>query len=247
MVYTTDNINFIGSIMRINKYLSGCGLDSRRKCERYVLDGRVRVNGKTVYDLATDIKDGDAVEVDGRAVTPAHRSVYIMLNKPKSCVCTVSDDKGRKTVLDYVKVKERVFPVGRLDYDTEGLLLLTNDGELANALTHPKNGVQKVYSVRVEGVPSESELKRLRGGAEYNGVKYAPAKVAVIDKDDRETRLEITITEGKNHEIKNMIESLGRRVLFLKRVAIGGLRLGGLSRGEWRYLSVKEVNLLKSL
>lgn len=233
--------------MRINKYLSGCGIDSRRKCEQLVLDGRVRVNGKTVSALSTDVKDGDYVEVDGKAVALAQRKVYIMLNKPKGCVCTVHDEKGRKTVLDFVKLKERVFPVGRLDYDTEGLLLLTNDGELANTVTHPKNMVKKVYSVRVEGEPTEAELKRLRAGVEYNGVKYGAAQVSVLGVENNETKLEITVTEGKNHEIKNMIESLGRRVMFLKRTAIGGLRLGGLSRGEWRYLSVKEVEHLKAL
>lgn len=233
--------------MRINKYLSSCGIDSRRKCEALVVGGRVRVNGKIALDLATDIKDGDFVEVDGKHAVLTHKQVYIMLNKPKGCVCTVSDDKGRKTVFDFVKVKERIFPVGRLDYDTEGLLLLTNDGKLANAIAHPKNMVKKVYSVRVEGEPTEAELKRLRSGIEYGGVKYAPATVAVIGTENSETRLEITVTEGKNHEIKNMIESLGRRVMFLKRIAIGGLRLGGLSRGEWRYLNPREVDMLKAL
>lgn len=233
--------------MRINKYLSGCGLDSRRKCEKLVTDGRVKVNGKTITDLATDVKDGDTVEVDGKYVNLSERKVYIILNKPKGCVCTASDEKGRKTVLDFVKIKERIFPVGRLDYDTEGLLLLTNDGELAYTITHPKNMIRKVYSVRVEGEPSDSELKRLRNGVEYGGIKYAPARVAVIEKDEKQTKLEITITEGKNHEIKNMIESLGRRVLFLKRTEIAGIRLGGLSRGEWRYLNARELEHIKSL
>lgn len=233
--------------MRINKYLSGCGLDSRRKCEKLVTDGRVKVNGKTITDLATDVKDGDTVEVNGKYVNLSERKVYIMLNKPKGCVCTASDEKGRKTVLDFVKIKERIFPVGRLDYDTEGLLLLTNDGELAYTITHPKNMIKKVYSVRVEGEPSDSELKRLRSGIEYNGIRYAPARVAVIEKDEKQTKLEITITEGKNHEIKNMIESLGRRVLFLKRTEIAGIRLGGLSRGEWRYLNARELEYIKTI
>ncbi|MCH5154323.1 MAG: rRNA pseudouridine synthase [Clostridiales bacterium] len=233
--------------MRINKYLSGCGLDSRRKCEKLVTDGRVRVNGKTVTDLATDIKESDSVEVDGKYVTLSERKVYIMLNKPKGCVCTASDDKGRKTVLDFVKIKERIFPVGRLDYDTEGLLLLTNDGELANIITHPKNMVKKVYQVRVEGEVTDAELKKLRSGVEHNGIKYAPARVAVLEKDDKHTKLEITVTEGKNHEIKNMIESLGKQVVFLKRTEIAGIRLGGLSRGEWRFLNSRESEHLKSL
>ncbi len=233
--------------MRINKYLSGCGIDSRRKCEKFVVDGRVRVNGKTVTELSTDVKDGDVVEVDGRTVSSATRKVYIMLNKPKGCICSASDEKGRKTVLDLVKVRERIFPVGRLDYDTEGLLLLTNDGELANKLMHPRNMVKKVYAVRVEGEPSDAELRRLRNGIEYNGIKYSPAQVRVLNSENNETKLEITVTEGKNHEIKNMIESLGRRVMFLKRSEIAGIRLGGLSRGEWRYLNAREIDKLKSL
>ena len=233
--------------MRINKYLSGCGIDSRRKCEQLVIDGRVKINGKTVDKLATDVKDGDYVEVDGKAVRPSTRVVYIMLNKPKGCVSTVSDDKGRKTVLDFVKLRERIYPVGRLDYDTEGLLLLTNDGDIAQKISHPSGGVKKTYIARVEGKPTDAELKRLRAGIEYNGVKYAPAKISVLQSSDKETRLEITISEGKNHEVKNMIESLGRRVLFLKRTEISGIRLGGLSRGEWRYLNPHEIDIIKSL
>ncbi len=233
--------------MRINKFLSSCGLDSRRKCEQLVTDGKVKVNGKVVTNLATDIKDDDAVEVDGRYVTISQKKTYIMLNKPKGCVTTVSDDKGRKTVLDYVKIKKRVFPVGRLDFDTEGLLLLTDDGDLANKIMHPRNAIRKSYSVRVEGEPTEAELKRLRAGVEYGGVKYSPAEVRVVGTDKGETKLVITVTEGKNHEIKNMIESLGRRVEFLKRVSIGELAVGGLKRGEWRYLKDDEIEYLKSL
>ncbi len=234
--------------MRINKYLSGCGVDSRRKCENLIAEGRVRLNGKTVTEFAVDVKDGDSVEVDGRPVRLTVKHTYIMLNKPKGCVCTVRDDKGRKTVLDLVSgVRARLFPVGRLDYDTEGLLLLTDDGELANKITHPKNAIAKTYSVRVEGEPTENELKRLRSGVEYGGVKYGAAKVAVVGAERGGTKLAVTIFEGKNHEIKNMIESLGRRVLFLKRVAIGELRLGGLNRGEWRYLKTDETEYLRSL
>ncbi len=233
--------------MRINRYLSSCGIDSRRKCEALILAGRVRVNGKTVKELATDIKDDDAVEVDGNLVSAVFRKTYVMLNKPKGCVCTVHDDKGRKTVFDFVKLHKRLFPVGRLDYDTEGLLILTDDGDVANGITHPKNGVKKTYSVRVEGEPSQSELNRLRSGITYNGVKYSAAEVSVAGVENGDAKLLITISEGKNHEIKNMVESLGRRVMFLKRVAIGDLRLGGLSRGEWRYLNDREIAYLKSL
>lgn len=233
--------------MRINKYLSNSGVDSRRKCEALITAGRVKVNGKKVTELATDVKDGDRVEVDGRPVALNVKKTYIMLNKPKGCVSTVSDDRGRRTVLDFVKTNKRIYPVGRLDYDTEGLLLLTDDGELANKIMHPKNAVKKTYSVRVEGEPTDAELKRLRSGIEYNGVKYGTAIVEKLGTENSETKLNITISEGKNHEIKNMIESLGRRVMFLKRMAIGELRVGGLKRGEWRYLTDDEVSYLKSL
>ncbi len=233
--------------MRINKYLSSCGIDSRRKCETLVTDGKVKINGKVVTMLATDVKDGDSVTVDGRAVSPRVNKTYIMLNKPKGCVCTVNDDRGRKTVLDFVKVNRRIFPIGRLDYDTEGLLLLTDDGELSNKITHPRNAVKRTYSVRVEGEPSEAEIKKLRSGITYNGVEYGAAQVEVVGAEKDGTKLAITVTEGKNHEIRNMIESLGRRVLFLKRVAIGELRLGGLKRGEWRYLDGEEIDYLKRM
>ncbi len=233
--------------MRINKFLSSCGIASRRKCETLVTEGRVRINGKKVTELATDVKSDDTVEVDGHAVYASVKKTYLMLNKPKCCVCTVSDDKGRKTVMDYVKTGRRVYPVGRLDYDTEGLLLMTDDGELANKIAHPSNRVKKTYAVRVEGEPSSAELAKLRNGVSFNGVQYAPAEVSVIDTVNGETKLEITISEGKNHEIKNMIESLGRRIMFLKRTAIGDLRLGGLKRGEWRYLNDREIEYLRSL
>lgn len=233
--------------MRINKYLSSCGIDSRRKCEALVTDGKVKINGKVVTALATDVKEGDSVTVEGRAVSIRANKTYIMLNKPKGCVCTVSDDRRRKTVLDLVKVNRRVFPIGRLDYDTEGLLLLTDDGELSNKIMHPRNGVKRTYSVRVEGEPTEGEIKQLRNGVTHNGIVYSGAQVEVVGAEKDGTKLSITVTEGKNHEIRNMIESLGRRVLFLKRVAIGELRLGGLKRGEWRYLSGDEIAYLKSM
>ena len=175
--------------MRINKYLSSCGLDSRRKCEALVLDGRVRLNGKPVTALATEVKDGDVVEVDGRTVSPSHKKTYIMLNKPKGCVSTASDDRGRRTVLDIVKVSHRVFPVGRLDYDTEGLLLLTDDGDIANKIMHPSGGIKKLYSVRVEGEPTEAELKRLRAGVQYGGVQYSSAGVKVVGTENGNTQI----------------------------------------------------------
>ncbi|MCH5351212.1 MAG: rRNA pseudouridine synthase [Clostridiales bacterium] len=233
--------------MRINKYLSSCGIDSRRKCEQLVIDGRVKINGKKITDLATDVNDYDIVEVDGHYVTLKDKKTYIMLNKPKGCVTTVSDDKGRKTVLDFVKVKTRVYPVGRLDYDTEGLLLLTDDGDLANIIMHPRNAVRKTYSVRVEGELTDPELKKIRNGVEFEGVKYSPAEVKVVGVEKGETKLTVTVAEGKNHEIKKILEAVGKTVSFLKRVSIGDLKVGGLKRGEWRYLKPEEIAYLKSL
>ena len=233
--------------MRINKYLSGCGIDSRRKCEQLVLDGRVRINGKTVTALGTDVKDGDYVEVDGRAVALAQRKVYVMLNKPKGCVCTVHDEKGRKTVLDFVKLKERIFPVGRLDYDTEGLLLMTTDGELSNRLMHPRHEISKTYVAKIEGEITEAELNKIRGGVVLDGEKTKKCKAKAVGFEDGMSRIEVTISEGRNRQIRRMFETINREVVFLKRVAIGEIRLGGLYRGESRELKDEEVEYLKNM
>lgn len=236
--------------MRINKYIASCGVCSRRKAEEFVLQGKVKVNGKVIANLATDIDEtNDTVIVDGQRITPVSRFIYIMMYKPKGCVCTLKDEKGRKTVLDYLGDFEgkRIFPVGRLDYDTEGLLLLTNDGDFSNRLMQPSGEIPKTYIAKVEGEIPESDLARLRKGVTIDGVKLNRCKIKVLGVENNISRLEITIYEGKNREIHKMFETIGKEIIFLKRVKIADLKLGGLARGSYRYLTDKELNLLKRL
>lgn len=231
---------------RLNKYLADCGVGSRRECDKLIADGCVKINGK-IASLGANVEENDSVSVNGRRVTPKTKNYYIMLHKPKGCVTTVKDDLGRKTVMDFIDIKARLFPVGRLDYDTEGLLILTNDGDVANKLTHPKNNVEKVYVARLSGSLTEAERQTLERGVEIDGRKTMPAKVKILAKDEHHTRVEVTITEGRNRQVKKMFESVGKEVEFLKRVAEGELRLGGLQRGKYRFLNDREIEYLKGL
>ena len=234
--------------MRINKYLADCGVASRRKCDELISGGKVRVNGKITRELGLDIKPTDVVMYDNRVVRPTVRRVYYKLHKPKGYVTTASDEKGRKTVVELMrKVQERVYPIGRLDYDTEGLLILTNDGDITNILTHPKNAVKKTYIASVEGEITNEDAKKISKGIDIGGYITQPCSVVVLDKDDKFTRVEVVITEGKNHQVKKMFEAVGKTVAFLKRVSIGEIKLGGLSRGEYKALTTKEIAYLKSL
>ena len=234
--------------MRINKYLALAGLGSRRSVEELVKKGIVTVNGKVVTDLATDIGDDDVVRVDGKNLTFEENYKYYILNKPKGYVTTVSDEKGRKTVMDLVKgIKGRVFPVGRLDYNTEGLLILTNDGDMAQKLMSPLSEIEKTYICVIKGDISEGELAVLRAGVKIDGVKLKKCKIKVLDTKDGKTRLEIKIHEGKNRQIRKMLECVGKEITLLKRVGIGDLRVGGLSRGEYRELKESEVSYLVAL
>lgn len=231
---------------RLNKYLADCGVGSRRECDKLIADGCVKINGK-IASLGANVEENDSVSVNGRRVALKTKNYYIMLHKPKGCVTTVKDDLGRKTVMDFVDIKARLFPVGRLDYDTEGLLILTNDGDVANKLTHPKNNVEKVYVARLSGSLTEAERQTLERGVEIDGRKTMPAKVKILAKDEHHTRVEVTITEGRNRQVKKMFESVGKEVEFLKRVAEGELRLGGLQRGKYRFLNDREIEYLKGL
>ena len=236
--------------MRINKYIAEAGVASRRNADQMIKDGRVSVNGKKISECGVDINvENDTVFVDGVRITPIRRYTYIMFNKPKGCITTAQDEFGRKTVYDYLEqyAGKGLFPVGRLDYDSEGLLLLTNDGALAQVLTHPSYEVSKTYLVKIEGEISDDELKKIRAGVKYDGVRYAPAKVFVKERNEKFTKLEITVTEGKNREVRKIFEAVGKTVVFLCRRKIGELCLGGLSRGTSRYLTDKEVAYLKSL
>jgi len=234
--------------MRINKYLADCGVASRRKCDELISGGKVRVNGKITRELGLDIKPTDVVMYDNRVVRPTVRRVYYKLHKPKGYVTTASDEKGRKTVVELMrKVQERVYPIGRLDYDTEGLLILTNDGDITNILTHPKNAVKKTYIASVEGEITNEDAKKISKGIDIGGYITQPCSVVILDKDDKFTRVEVVIAEGKNHQVKKMFEAVGKTVAFLKRVSIGEIKLGGLSRGEYKALTTKEIAYLKSL
>ena len=221
--------------MRINKFLSTCGVASRRKAEELILAGRISVNGKVIKEFAVDVdENNDRVFLDGKRVQYTSNYIYLMLYKPKGCVTTLSDDKGRKTVMDFIPEKYRPYvkPVGRLDYDSEGLLLFTNDGDFAKEITSPASKIKKHYIVKIEGTITKAEVLKLsRGVVLDDGVKTAPAILKVIEESNEKTKLEIVIQEGKNREIRRMFESIGKNVVFLKRTQIGMLRLGGLPRG----------------
>jgi pseudouridine synthase len=237
--------------MRINKFLAACGVASRRKTEQFVLEGRVKLNGKVITDLATDVdEENDRVSLDGSEVKLPHKHTYLMMNKPKGFICSVSDEHDRKTVIDLLPPKyreRRVFPVGRLDYDSEGLLLLTTDGAFSDRLMRPANEVPKTYVCKIEGVVTEPEIARIRNGVVIDGIKTKKCKVKILETNANSTRVEITVTEGKNRQIRRMFESIGKNVTFLKRMAIGDLRVGGLSRGEVRELNEYEIDYLNKL
>ena len=234
--------------MRINKFLAESGVCSRRNADKLIEEGKVLVNGKRAT-IGQEVLEKDVVEANGRIVARTETMQYFMLNKPKGCVCTVSDDKGRKTVMDFLpKNIGRLYPVGRLDYDSEGLLIITNDGALTERLTHPRNEVHKTYLVKVEGSLSGDALNRIRTGVEIEPKVLARAvNLRPLELTKAYSKFEITIKEGKNREIRRMFEAVGHEVQFLKRIKIGELKLSGLNRGEYRKLSEKEIDYLKNL
>ena len=233
--------------MRLNKFLASCGVASRRDCDELIKQGKVSVNG-VIASLGMEVGEDDEVCVDGNKVA-LKKNEYYILNKPKGYLSTVSDDKGRKTVLDLMPANVgRIYPVGRLDYDSEGLLILTTDGELAQRLTHPSNEVPKTYLVKIEGTMTEADLNPIRSGIEIEGgfvTKKCKAHIVQTHRDY--TKIHITITEGKNREIRKMFAVIGREVQLLKRIKVGELTLRGLDRGAWRKLSKQEVAYLNSL
>lgn len=234
--------------MRINKFLADQGIASRRSSDELVAAGRVTINGK-VAKAGDDVADDDVVMFDGKTLSHKVKYEYYLLNKPKGYLCTVSDDKGRKTVMDLLPAGAgRVFPVGRLDYDTEGMLLLTNDGDLAYRLTAPQSEIAKTYLVRVEGTMTDIQLNRLRAGVEIDrGVITRKCRVTVTETNKKFTKLRVVLTEGKNREIRKMFEAVGKQVVFLKRLKIGELTLTGLDRGAVRKLTPEEIYYLKNL
>lgn len=232
---------------RLQKYMARCGIASRRKCEEIIAEGRVEVNGKTVMSVVTVEEGKDKVKVDGKSIAPETQMAYIILNKPEDVITTADDQFHRTTVLDIVKVKERIFPVGRLDFDTSGLLLLTNDGDLANKLMHPSKEIEKVYIAKVKGIPDQKDIDAFAAGMRIGKTKMAPAELKIMKVKLGNSEIRIKIHEGKYHQIKIMCDEIEHPVKKLRRIRIGDLTLEGLGPGEWRYLTKKEVEYLKSL
>ena len=236
--------------MRLQKYMAMCGVAARRKCEDIIREGRVSVNGALVTEMGTQVEEGDEVLLDGVKIKPEEQKMYILYHKPAGEVTTVSDDKGRETVLDKFKdLPVRVYPVGRLDYDSEGVLLLTNDGELAQSLTHPSKEVDKVYLARISGQLTSEELEKLRRGVYMEGDERRtwPAGVTILRVGDIWSEILVTIHEGRNRQVRRMVSAVGHQVILLRRVRFGPIELGGLRRGEWRELTENEVEKLKRL
>jgi pseudouridine synthase len=233
--------------IRLNKFLSQAGIASRREADRMIAEGRVKVNSKVVFELGHKIDDQkDKVEVDGRKVKKEQALIYLMLNKPKGYLVTLKDPIQRPTVKDLVvALKKKVIPVGRLDYDSEGLLLLTNDGELAYRLTHPRYKIRKTYLVKVRGEPNLSKLSKLEKGIFLDGKKTAPAKVLLLEGNPKKSLLKIEIHEGRKREVRRMCEFIGHRVLKLTRIGFAGLKLERLKSGKWRFLKPEEIKKLK--
>ena len=227
---------------RLQKVIAKAGICSRRKAEQYILDGRVKVNGVVCTELGTKVDGNDSVSVDGKDIQ-REEFVYYLLYKPKGCICSVKDEYDRKTVMDYMQKDKRIYPVGRLDYDTSGVLLMTNDGNFTNEMTHPRYHLPKTYVVNLQGILSKEDVRKIRKG--FNG--YQPAKIYFLENDvtrDR-MRFELTIFEGKNHEVKNMMSDLGHEVRKLHRKSFGNIELGSLNPGEYRSLKVHEIKQLR--
>jgi 23S rRNA pseudouridine2605 synthase len=235
--------------VRLQKLIASTGLSSRRKAEMLIASGRVSVNGKIVTELGTKVDPGrDHVKVDGRHLTSAQPFVYLMLNKPKNVMSTLDDPGGRTTVKDFLRgVSVRVFPVGRLDFDSEGLMLLTNNGELAQALLHPRYHVPKTYLIKVKGVLKDEDIMHLERGIRLEDGMTSPAHVKKVRKVEANSWLEITIREGRTHQVKRMLDAVGHPVLKLLRIRMGPLSLGGLEPGEFRFLTDRETNALRAL
>ena len=231
---------------RLQKVIANSGYTSRRKAEELITNNHVKVNGEVVNTLGIKVDEKDIIEIDGEVLKTDTLKEYYLLNKPREVICSVSDDKGRKTVIDLIKTNTRIYPVGRLDYDTTGLIILTNDGELANILMHPKHKIQKTYIAKIDGILNEEDFKQIRKGIKIDEriLKVDHMKVKEIDKQKNTSLVEVTIHEGRNHIVRKLFATLGYDVLKLSRIAYGSLTLGNLKSGEYRLLSHDEVKSL---
>jgi len=234
---------------RLQKVLAEYGIASRRKCEQLIIEGKVKVNGIFVTELGTKVdKFCDEIELDGNILKKLDKKVYVLLNKPVGYITSVKDQFDRPVVTDLIKnLKVRIYPVGRLDYDTEGLLILTNDGDLAYKITHPKHQMNKKYVALVSGVVQEENIEKFKSGILIDDYKTAPAILEILKKTKDNSLIKITIHEGKNRQVRKMCEAIGHKVIHLKRISIGNIILGELASGEYRFLTEKEVTYLKTL
>lgn len=231
--------------MRLQKYLAQCGVASRRAAEQMILEGRICVNGKTVTQMGCKVKQGDRVTADGAAVKREKKKYYILLNKPAGVLSSVTDDRGRECVVNLVEgVDARLYPVGRLDYDTTGLLLLTNDGDFMQKVTHPSFEIWKTYQAVVKGVPNETDVKRFAEGILLDDGKTLPAVLEVVGYKGKNAIAEISIREGRNRQVRRMLEKIGHPVNSLKRISFGSLELGDLKPGKWRFATPEEIERL---
>lgn len=231
--------------MRLQKYMAECGVASRRRAEEMILEGKVAVNGVVIDQMGVQVEEGDEVRVEGKIIRPEGQKRYVMYHKPAGEVTTVSDPEGRAAVLDHFRdYPVRLYPVGRLDYDSEGLLLLTNDGALTERMLHPSHLVEKTYLARVTGHVTLESIRALRSGILLDDHKTAPAKARIIKEETFATVVLVTIHEGRNRQVRRMFEEVGHRVLQLRRVRFGPLELGDLPRGQWRELTDEEIRRL---
>jgi len=234
--------------MRLQKFMADCGVASRRKCEEYILSGKVKVNGITVTQLGTQVEPAkDEVYFEDTKLSTPEKRIYIMLNKPPRVMSTSSDPEGRKTVLDLVQIPDRLYPVGRLDYYTDGLIILTNDGEAAYHLLHPKYEVEKEYIVVIKGTIDHSDILKLQNGVIIDGVKTGNCKAKLINVTEHTSSISIIIHEGRNRQVRRMIEAIGKEVLHLTRYRHGEIILSDIAQGEWRYLTPNEIIYLESI
>ena len=234
---------------RLQKVIANSGYCSRRKAEELISSGCVSVNGEIVKELGTKVNDSDTILVNGVEINKEVKKEYYLLNKPRGVICSASDEKGRKIVTDYIETSERIYPVGRLDYDTTGALILTNDGDFANIMMHPSNGIEKQYLAILEGILTMEELMNLKKGIEIDGIKVMPKRVKLKSKDleKNKCKVEITIIEGRNHIVKRIFEQIGHPVSKLTREKIAFLDVKGLQSGDYRILSRDEISRLKAL
>nr|WP_207669183.1 pseudouridine synthase [Natranaerovirga pectinivora] len=234
--------------MRLQKYLADAGIASRRKAEELILAGLIKVNDKVVKELGTKINsEKDVVKYKNKPVGEKEKFIYLLLNKPVGYISSVTDPRKRKTVIDLIKEKERVFPVGRLDYESEGLLIITNDGELTYRLTHPKHHIPKTYMVKVKGFPTDDKLAKLRKGLDLGEYRTSKTDIRIAKKYKNDTVVEVVLYEGKNRQIRKMFDHIGHPVNSLRRIAIGKIEIEDLKVGEYRKLTKEEIKYLKSL